>query len=346
MFDTVFDLGIIGAGPAGSAAAIRAAHAGKSVLLLDRCDFTKSRPGEHLSGAALGPLAEIGWHPEDHPKIAAPVTTLLSSWFGDVVLQKQALQDPYGLGYSIERPAFEKSLHQLAIDAGVTVLQKTRFLGMQVTGNLATLSIGTDSKKAAVKARFVLDASGPSRVLSKGEPRVVDQLICFHFNAVFNSENHDPLCLAVEAQKNGWWYSLERPFARETRWQTNVGFFCDPEVFKASKSDALTWVKNNLEHSHLIGTRIDRNSISDLRIYPTGSVINSTTKGHLWKSIGDAEQIFDPLSQLGLLKSLMKDQSDALSVEHYLGQRAFIYSQKHNHSKQAFWQNRREFDVL
>src|SRR5712691_8257131 len=49
-----FDVLVVGAGPAGSAAAIRLARAGASVLLVDRARFPRDKPcGGGLTGRAL-----------------------------------------------------------------------------------------------------------------------------------------------------------------------------------------------------------------------------------------------------------------------------------------------------
>jgi geranylgeranyl reductase family protein len=68
----IYDVAIVGAGPAGSAAAIRLARAGASVLLLDKARFPRDKPcGGGLTTRAL---AEIPVDPE--PVVEARVDTL------------------------------------------------------------------------------------------------------------------------------------------------------------------------------------------------------------------------------------------------------------------------------
>lgn len=55
------DVAIVGAGPAGSAAAIAARRAGASVLLLDKADFPRDKPcGDGIAAEALDVLADLG----------------------------------------------------------------------------------------------------------------------------------------------------------------------------------------------------------------------------------------------------------------------------------------------
>lgn len=56
-----FDVVVVGAGPAGSAAALAARRAGASVLLLDRSDFPRDKPcGDGIAAEALDVLESLG----------------------------------------------------------------------------------------------------------------------------------------------------------------------------------------------------------------------------------------------------------------------------------------------
>jgi geranylgeranyl reductase family protein len=56
-----FDVAVVGAGPAGSAAALAATRAGARVLLLDRADFPRDKPcGDGIAAGALDVLAGLG----------------------------------------------------------------------------------------------------------------------------------------------------------------------------------------------------------------------------------------------------------------------------------------------
>src|SRR5690349_9027897 len=58
MLEGVYDVAIVGAGPAGSAAALAARRAGATVLLLDRDDFPRDKPcGDGIAPQGLDVLA-------------------------------------------------------------------------------------------------------------------------------------------------------------------------------------------------------------------------------------------------------------------------------------------------
>ena len=56
-----FDVAIVGAGPAGSAAALAARRSGASVVLLDRADFPRDKAcGDGIAPHALDALRDLG----------------------------------------------------------------------------------------------------------------------------------------------------------------------------------------------------------------------------------------------------------------------------------------------
>jgi 2-polyprenyl-6-methoxyphenol hydroxylase-like FAD-dependent oxidoreductase len=55
-----FDVGIVGAGPAGTAAAIVCARAGLRVLIIEREPFPRDRPGESLHPGVEPILQSLG----------------------------------------------------------------------------------------------------------------------------------------------------------------------------------------------------------------------------------------------------------------------------------------------
>ncbi|GAB7051471.1 hypothetical protein JCM9534A_65970 [Catenuloplanes indicus JCM 9534] len=56
-----FDVVVVGAGPAGAAAALAARRAGADVLLVDRADFPRDKPcGDGITAHALDVLRDLG----------------------------------------------------------------------------------------------------------------------------------------------------------------------------------------------------------------------------------------------------------------------------------------------
>lgn len=61
MTAAVFDVAVVGAGPAGAAAALAARRAGASVLLLDRAEFPRDKAcGDGIAADAVDVLDSLG----------------------------------------------------------------------------------------------------------------------------------------------------------------------------------------------------------------------------------------------------------------------------------------------
>ena len=125
----MFDVAIIGAGPAGSTAAIMLARLGYAVALLDKEWF----PREKLCGDFVNPsnwplLEDLGVERElfsrDHEAVTAFRVTSFNGAEAEAALPSIAGAAAYGLG--MRRFFFDQILHNKAIDEGAASLQGCR----------------------------------------------------------------------------------------------------------------------------------------------------------------------------------------------------------------------------
>ncbi|WP_019901835.1 NAD(P)/FAD-dependent oxidoreductase [Salinispora arenicola] len=111
--DDEFDVVVVGAGPAGSAAAVAARRAGARVLLLDRVGFPRDKAcGDGIAAHALDVLDELGV--PDPVAGYAPVSTLrLVAPSGGAVARALPRQ-----AYTVPRTVFDARLVAAAVAAG------------------------------------------------------------------------------------------------------------------------------------------------------------------------------------------------------------------------------------
>ncbi|MCJ7816327.1 MAG: NAD(P)/FAD-dependent oxidoreductase, partial [Candidatus Aenigmarchaeota archaeon] len=151
-----YDVLVIGAGPAGSSAAMAAAKAGLKVLVVEkRAEIgSPKRCGEGLSKSAL---ERMGLEKDD-------------SWVSRTVLGASAYA-PNGKkitvdykgpeGWVIERKIFDKWLAKKAVDAGAKVLAKTDAVSLiKKDGKVSGVTLESSGKRWNVQAKIVIAADG------------------------------------------------------------------------------------------------------------------------------------------------------------------------------------------
>ncbi|MFC7548243.1 NAD(P)/FAD-dependent oxidoreductase [Plantactinospora sp. GCM10030261] len=141
----VVDVAVIGAGPAGSAAALAARRSGASVVLLDRADFPRDKPcGDGIAAHALDVLAELGVPDPVAGFAPVPALRLVGPGGGEVV---RALPRP---AYTVPRRVFDARLVAAAVAAGATLRRHT-LRRLDIRPDLVVLD-GTLAARAVVGA--------------------------------------------------------------------------------------------------------------------------------------------------------------------------------------------------
>jgi len=161
----VWDLVIVGAGPAGSAAALGALHAapGLRVLLLDRTDFPRDKPcGDGIAPHALDVLAAVGVHGLLDDKVPVHRLELVSGT--DRVSRLMARN-----AYVVPRAELDARLLERAVAAGAC-FRRRRVSGVRLGQTHAVVDCaepGADATGAPIRARTVVGADGAHSVVRR-----------------------------------------------------------------------------------------------------------------------------------------------------------------------------------
>ena len=146
--ELICDILVVGAGPAGSSAALAAARKGVNVVMVER----KAKAGipvrcaEYMPAPLLGKLG-----PERHFIVQAirGMRTFLPG--GEV-------KEMVAPGFTIRRDLLDQNLARAAADAGVRTLFSTRVSAENPDRPLLKMS---DGSRAIVKAKVIIGADGP-----------------------------------------------------------------------------------------------------------------------------------------------------------------------------------------
>ena len=148
------DVLVVGAGPAGSAAAIQAAHAGLQVRVLERSEFPRHRPGETLHPGLESIFEQFGVDEEVGTAAGARHEGHAVVWGGvRTVTPFGADAEGPWRGYQVDRGVLDAIL-----------LDRARRLGVEVgQPEAAGEPVMVGGRVAGVRghpARFVVDAGG------------------------------------------------------------------------------------------------------------------------------------------------------------------------------------------
>lgn len=157
------DVAVVGAGPAGSSAAIRLSRLGWRVVLLDRASFPRRKPcGEYLNPGAVRALERLGLGPQVEVAGVRIHGILLSGPDGGSVWAPF----PTGWGVLIPRIRLDHLLVQEAVRAGAELLEGFR-VDAVIPGRTPQVVARSKARTLRLRARLVIGADGLHSVVAR-----------------------------------------------------------------------------------------------------------------------------------------------------------------------------------
>jgi geranylgeranyl reductase family protein len=159
----LFDVAIVGAGPAGSSAAIALARRGYAVALIDKEQFPRDKLCGDFVNPAIWPIyRDLGIDNEilasNHEKISAIRITSFSGDEAIVPISKQIHEASFGL--SINRRDLDYVLLQAALRDGVTVLQRRWIKKLSREPEGWRIHAEHESANEAFRSKILIGADG------------------------------------------------------------------------------------------------------------------------------------------------------------------------------------------
>jgi len=166
-----FDVVVVGAGPAGSAAALVAARAGASVCLLERGPFpgAKNMFGGVIHARVLDDLIPRWWEEVPIQRwVTRRGTMMLTPTQSLTVDYRTAAwgQAPYN-GATAYRPDFDRWLASKAVEAGAVLACATTATQLLRSPGGAVIGVRTDRSGGEVNGRVVIACDGVNSFLAK-----------------------------------------------------------------------------------------------------------------------------------------------------------------------------------
>ncbi|MBE7636513.1 FAD-dependent oxidoreductase [Sneathiella sp. P13V-1] len=311
---TVYDVAIIGAGPAGALAAKKLRDQGASVVILERETFPRFSIGESLLPHCLNLLENAG--------LLQPVIETGFQFKNGAAFQRgdekrdidfrEKYDAGWGTAYQVKRAEFDKVLADNAEKAGADILYGRTVTRSDLNkGDCHLTHVGEDGDTMVTSSRFVLDASGFGRVLSKLEDLELPSTLAMRTVLFTHMEDQitDPefdrnkILITVHPKKKDVWY-WTIPFSDGT---SSVGVVYsndedlpDEEVFK-----------RHLQETHLGELLKNASQTRPLGKIKGYSCDVKSLHGPGFALLGNAAEFLDPIFSSGVTIAL---QSSELAV--------------------------------
>jgi geranylgeranyl reductase family protein len=154
------DVAIVGAGPAGSAAAWQLATAGARVVLLERATFPRDKPcGDGLCARGLTILARMGLE-EWTCQFPSPESGRITSPDGQVLDLRPPVGSAHCYGRTIPRQLLDARLAEAAVTAGARLVEGTRVRGVASVNGSASSRLAITADGLEMEAHLVIMADG------------------------------------------------------------------------------------------------------------------------------------------------------------------------------------------
>jgi flavin-dependent dehydrogenase len=307
------DVLIVGGGPAGATAALNLAPL-RSVVIVERNALPSPRIGESLPAAALRLFRDMGLLEQFLAEGHAPCYGQRSVWGASQPQERDALRDPDGHGWHLDRVRFEQWLRDVAIARGAQFLAPAMVTNIERDGDGWCVSIGDMELRASI----VIDAAGRGAPIARrlgAQTRIDDRLVCGWLYGRDEKPGGRGLTF-VEATEDGWWYTAPMPNDRRV-----VAFHTDADLPASRIAHDRDSLLAHTTSAHELGSLLDSSGFAadaESGFTAAHSSILDPCAGDGFLAAGDAALAFDPLSSQGLLNALYTGLAAAETADSHL----------------------------
>jgi flavin-dependent dehydrogenase len=317
----MYDVAIIGGGPAGSTAAALLARAGRRVIVFEREKFPRFHIGESLLPFSMKAFTRLGLHEKFSragfmKKFGGEIVGACSE-SGTKFYFKDGYRSQTDHAYQVRRGDFDKVLLDHAAECGAEVHEETSVDQVEFSNDEVELGIKCNGSFHSIRARYVIDASGRTSVLGRKFKikQTYDHLqklsIFAHYDGVWRAEGIDGTLTVLIRAIDRWFWLI--PLTAE---RTSVGVVLDSETFRKSKLSAEEFLDRALAEQPIIAKRMtSARRVSQVYVEADFSYRTAQLHGDRWLLAGDAAGFIDPIFSSGVFLAVFSSElcADALN---------------------------------
>jgi len=317
MGSTMYDVAIIGGGPAGSTAAALLAQAGRRVILFEREKFPRFHIGESLLPFSMKAFTRLGLHEKFSragfiKKYGGEIIGACSE-NGTKFYFKDGYRSQTDHAYQVTRGDFDKVLLDHARESGAHVHEQTAVDGIDFSHDGIQLGVRSDGSFRSVRARYLVDASGRNSVLGRQFKikKTYDHLqklsIFAHYEGVWRRDGIDGTLTVLVRAVDRWFWLI--PVTAE---RTSVGMVLDSETFRKSKVSAEDFLEQALAEQPTIAKRMtNARRVTKVYLEADFSYRSARLYGDRWLLTGDAAGFIDPIFSSGVFLAVFSGEKCA-----------------------------------
>jgi flavin-dependent dehydrogenase len=321
MAGALYDVAIIGGGPAGSIAASSLSLAGRKVAVFEREKFPRFHIGESLLPFSMGAFERLGIMPKLEAagfvhKYGAEITSGCGS--GEIRFYfKDGFRSKRSTAFQVERSKFDKILLDHARECGAQVLEEVSVEDVALQPGRPRLKIkGPADSVGEIEAEYVLDCSGRHSVigtrlgLKREYPGLRKFALYAHYEGARQPRGIDGTLTRMVRARDHWFWII--PLSRE---KISVGVVMDTTRYRSFGRSPAEVLDRFLEEQPITRERLaGARRVTKVDASGDYSYRNAALCGGRWLVAGDAAGFIDPIFSSGVFLAILSGErvADAL----------------------------------